>query len=153
MAMESLKERSFNDVGVLRGVEDTVVAKDNPIVDARTMWNDGGLGSGKGWRYGVGLRQRRNDRAASDERFHEMCCWRCAGMRECGSCFCFCFCWGATSVVVWPKHNLTIVEGLSRLKYVTCNFIPNVQLSTSTVTFTSSENMDDTASHSLNSWQ
>ena len=38
MAAESLKERSINDVGVLIGVEDLVVAtgKENPIVDART---------------------------------------------------------------------------------------------------------------------
>ena len=47
MAAESLKERSFNDVGVLLGVEDTVVAKENPIVDART-WNGGGLRSDRG---------------------------------------------------------------------------------------------------------
>jgi len=36
VAAESLKERSINDVGVLIGVEDLVVAtgKENPIVDA-----------------------------------------------------------------------------------------------------------------------
>ena len=48
MTAESLKERSFNDVGVLLGVEDTVGAKENPIVDARTMWNGGGLRSDRG---------------------------------------------------------------------------------------------------------
>ena len=49
MAAESLKERSINDVGVLIGVEDLVVAtgKENPIVDART-WNGGGLRSDRG---------------------------------------------------------------------------------------------------------
>ena len=70
-----------------------------------------------------------------------------------GSCFCFVSVEEQPVLLVGRSNNLTAVEGLSRLKYVTCNFIPNVQLSTSTVTFTSSENMDDTASHSLNSWQ
>ena len=72
-----------------------------------------------------------------------------------GSCFCFVSVEEQPVLLVGRSNNLTAVEGLilSRLKYVTCNFIPNAQLSTSSVPFTALENMDATASHSLNSWQ